>query len=336
MIKVKAQAPTRVDLAGGTLDLWPIHCVLDRCATLNVAVDLPAEVEVQECSRFELVSKDQNLIDCGNFKQASSSSKLPLLASAISAVWKPDLPAIKLTTSARSPAGAGLGGSSCLLVTILGALAQMRQNYEPGYSLSEGNLVDIAQNIEARLIYAPTGCQDYWGAVRGGINAISYPVSGADVHTYKPSQIPELNEHLLMCYSGQSRASAINNWQIFKKIFDRDQKLIEQLNTLGELAADCLEAMVNRDFKVLMALSEQEWNARLRLWPKIETDKTRVLDRTAKDNGALYTRVCGAGGGGVMAVLCPPKKQSQVISALEQMGGEFLGSGVAEHGLRVW
>lgn len=335
-MKVTAKAPTRVDLAGGTLDLWPIHCVLDRCATLNVAVSLPAEVEIEEAQTFELISKDQELSELASFHQIIQTKKLPLVGLALAAVWKESLPAIKITTSAKSPAGAGLGGSSCLLITILAGLAKMRQSYEADFVISESKLVETAQNIEARLIHAPTGCQDYWGAIRGRINLITYPALGAEVLTYPTSQIPDLNDYLLLCYSGQSRASAINNWEIFKRTFDRDQKLISQLKYLGEISADCVEAVLNKDFNSLMKLSEQEWQARLKLWPNIETAQTKSLDRAAKAAGAIFSRVCGAGGGGVMAIFCPPDKHQQVTSAVESLGGKIIGSGIESSGLKVW
>jgi len=336
MMKIVAQAPTRVDLAGGTLDLWPIHCILDKCATLNVAVSLPAEVEIEEASEFKLVSNDQKISTSGSYNEIIRSEELPLLGLALAAVWNEVLPPVKLTTSAKSPAGAGLGGSSCLLVTILGALTKYRQCFEPEFVLPEAKLVMTAQNIEAKLIHAPTGCQDYWGAVRGGINVISYPISGVEVKTYPTSQMPELNEHLLLCYSGQSRASAINNWEIFKRTFDRDQKLIDQLQALGNLSAACVESVNNKDFDGLMKLSQEEWKGRLQLWPNIETEQTRRLDHAAKKAGAVFTRVCGAGGGGVMAVLCAPDKHKQVSQAVEGLGGKIIGSGIESSGLKVW
>lgn len=58
-----ARAPTRIDLAGGTLDIWPIFLLLDQPVTVNVAIDLHAVVEVSPLKdgRIELISEDLDL-----------------------------------------------------------------------------------------------------------------------------------------------------------------------------------------------------------------------------------------------------------------------------------
>src|SRR5689334_10173612 len=128
MFKVTATAPTRVDLAGGTLDLWPIHNLLPQKATVNVAISLNATVTVETSpdQRFHFKSLDQAISDSGSYLEICQSKKLGLLGLLLSAVWREDLPALVVTTTAQSPAGAGLGGSSCLAVTMLKALWQAR------------------------------------------------------------------------------------------------------------------------------------------------------------------------------------------------------------------
>jgi D-glycero-alpha-D-manno-heptose-7-phosphate kinase len=84
-----------------------------------------------------------------------------------------------------------------------------------------------------------------------------------------------------------------------------------------------------------LRFSEKEWQLRIDLWPAIETSETKRLDRAAKESGADFSRVCGAGGGGVMAVFAPPEKRNHVIKALKEAGGLILEAGIAEHGLVV-
>jgi D-glycero-alpha-D-manno-heptose-7-phosphate kinase len=338
MFKINSIAPTRVDLAGGTIDLWPIHNLLDRKATVNVAVSLEASVEVTPSpdKLFYFESTDQKISDSGTFEQIISSPKLRLFSLLLSAFWNKNLPTIKIKTSARSPAGAGLGGSSCLSVAFVGAIAQARKQFEPSYKIpDEFELVRTAQDVESRVIHAPTGVQDYWGGMRGGINIIEFPFGRTTVTTLPGSIWEGQDFNLICCYSGKSRASAINNWEIFKRIFDGDQGLLEKIAAIGHEAADCAEAVSKKMWKEAIAASKREWLLRTALWPKIETEETKRIDIAARDAGAMFTRVCGAGGGGVMGVFCPRELTEKVSKAMTNAGGQVMDVVVGGPGLSV-
>jgi D-glycero-alpha-D-manno-heptose-7-phosphate kinase len=337
MISVTARAPTRVDLAGGTLDLWPIHHLLDHKATVNVGVTLDARVEVAESNdgRFHFNSQDQNAVFSGEFAAATASRELPLIGLLLQALWRPDLPRLTIVTSAKSPAGAGLGGSSCLGITVAAALWRARQSVEDCGPLDEDALVRTVQDVEARLIHAPTGVQDYWGGVRGRVNVLSFPFGRTIVDTLPPASLEGLADELLLCFTGKSRASAINNWEIFKRLFDGDRELLAIFNRIGSVAEQCGLAVRDGDYAKALYLSQQEWRLRVQLWPNIETVETRRLDQAARAAGARFSRVCGAGGGGVMAVFAPAATHDAVKSAMREHGGVILSAGVADYGLEV-
>jgi D-glycero-alpha-D-manno-heptose-7-phosphate kinase len=182
-----AQAPTRIDLAGGTLDLWPIHRLLPHKGTVNIALSLFATTTLEvggSKGTFELVSTDQNASVRGSYEEVLAASVLPLHREMLRNLWSLQLPALRLTTSCQSPQGAGLGGSSSLAITIASALAQAR-NALLGEDLpSKDHLVAQAQDIEASCLATPTGIQDYWGAVNGGITLISYPPGKPQVEVF--------------------------------------------------------------------------------------------------------------------------------------------------------
>lgn len=338
MFTITSVAPTRVDLAGGTLDLWPIHNLLDRKATVNVAVSLEATVEVTPSvdQRFYFESTDQNLTDSGTYSEITKSSKLRLFSLLLSAFWTENLPPIKIKTKAKSPAGAGLGGSSCLSVAFARAIAEARRKFDSSYLIpDEFEIVRTAQDVESRVIHAPTGIQDYWGGVRGGINIIKFPFGRTDVTTLPGSIWEGQNFKLICCYSGKSRASAINNWEIFKRIFDGDKVLLDKISAIGHEAADCAEAVSKKMWKEAIEASHREWLLRTALWPNIETIETRKIDVAAKEAGALFTRVCGAGGGGVMGVFCPVDRVQQVSKAMTNAGGQVMDVVVGGPGLTV-
>ena len=193
----------------------------------------------------------------------------------------------------------------------------------------------MAQDIESLVIHAPTGVQDYWAAVRGGINILRYPFGKTKVETLDTSGLSGANFKLLCVYSGKSRASAINNWEIFKRIFDGDKSLLQRMVEIGHEAHNCAEAMTTGDWDEVLKASKREWLLRCELWPAIETFETKSIDKAARDAGAIFSRVCGAGGGGVMAIFAPPNKASLVEQSVIEAGGLLLNVIVGAPGLHI-
>ena len=91
------------------------------------------------------------------------------------------------------------------------------------------------QDIETSVIKVLTGCQDYWGGFRGGLNLLSYEPGGIKVETFNDEKIHELSKNLLV-FCGKSRDSGINNnWEVFKSAFDGDKKVLSLLNAMGSM-----------------------------------------------------------------------------------------------------
>ena len=336
-VKIITQAPTRVDLVGGTLDLWPIAQILPaKSTTVNIAIGMSAKIEItlSNSVRYTIESIDQKVKLTGDYDEIVVDKKLILFSLIIKTIWKKEYPPLNVTALAQSPAGAGLGGSSCLAVTFITALFQMQKELGILSEVpTENILVRTAQDIEAQIIHAPTGVQDYWGAVRGGLNIITFPAGGEHVETLASSFFEPLTHQAIVCYSGQSRSSAINNWEIFKRVFDRDEKLIATLTEMAKTSFKCAESIRKGDFSEALNYSKEEWLQRVRLWPGIQTDKTLELDLAGKASGSFFSRVCGAGGGGVMIFFAPVDKIACIKNALTKSGGTILECGFGVAGL---
>jgi len=325
MPKVMGKAPSRVDLAGGTLDIRPLSYVLDHKATINLGITLFAEVVVEttdDC--FFVESLDQKQVIAGSYDDLIASTELPLIRDLVGAIWQKDWPALKITTQAGSPAGAGLGGSSCLAITLASSLMRLRRIIRGIAEPDERGLVQFVQDLEARLIHCPTGCQDYWGALRGGLNLISFPLGETFIETLSSTELDWIQQRILFCFSGKSRASGQNNWDIFKHVFDKDAQLISRLNQIGRLAEALACSIRKGEWREALEYSHQEWLVRRELWPAIETVETRAIDTACTQAGANFSRVCGAGGGGVMAIFCEPDQREIVTGAAVAAGGEIL------------
>jgi D-glycero-alpha-D-manno-heptose-7-phosphate kinase len=335
---VTAEAPTRIDLAGGTLDLWPLHFLVPKAATVNFAINLNAKTQItlSPDHRYHITSQDQHATLAGSWDEVTTSPKLPLITYLLHGLWDKHLPPISITTSAMSPAGAGLGGSSCLGITIARALLKARYLHDGKLeNLDEHRLVRTVQDAEARIIRIPTGCQDYWGAVRGGINGIEFEYGRTKVTTKSNKQLPQLASELIVCFSGKSRASSKNNWEIFKKAVEGDKHVIQSFTEIGELAIDCMKEIFAGNLNEALKISEEEWKIRTTLWADIETQETRAIASAAKSAGAMFTRVCGAGGGGVMAIFAPAAAHTKVKEAVTKVGGQVLVAQPTDVGITV-
>src|SRR5438874_1621721 len=210
LVHIHASAPTRIDLAGGTLDIWPLYLFHEHAQTLNAAISLRAHVEIvaRTDGRIRLASVDTSAsLDAGSWRELRDAATLPLL-SKLAYFFRAEN--LTLTTRGESPAGAGLAGSSALNVAVCGALARWS-----GQQLDGEALLTIAQNVEAQVIHVPTGLQDYRPAYYGGIAAVEL-TPGAVTRVALPIDPAELQRRIVLCYTGAPRNSGTNNWDITK------------------------------------------------------------------------------------------------------------------------
>ena len=119
---ITASAPARIDLAGGTLDLWPLHVLHPGSCTVNVAIDRRAGCRVSpRTSDFLARSRDLGL-------ERRADTAAELLGSPRTALLGSLLDALQIAQPleiefwSEVPFGSGLGGSSALTVALLGAL----------------------------------------------------------------------------------------------------------------------------------------------------------------------------------------------------------------------
>src|SRR5262249_10022247 len=164
MNRFKASAPTRIDLAGGTIDIWPLYLFHDGACTLNAAISLRAHVDLEPRSdgAIELRSIDTNRqVRAQSWSELGGDSDLKLLA-LLARHYR--LEKTPMTTRGESPAGAGIAGSSALTIAVCGALSRWtKAPTEPDH------LLQVAMNVECQTIRVPTGVQDYRPALYGGV-----------------------------------------------------------------------------------------------------------------------------------------------------------------------
>jgi D-glycero-alpha-D-manno-heptose-7-phosphate kinase len=327
-VHIETSAPTRIDLAGGTIDIWPLYLFHPGAQTLNAAISLRATARIDTRNDRHVVirSEDtQRTVDVDDWNKLRETGELRLLS--LLTHWflrGPEAPAhgrkdgLTLTTTCESPAGAGIAGSSALNVAVCAALAAWtRHHYEPEA------LLQIAMNVEAQAINVPTGLQDYRPAMYGGIAALELEVDGV---RRVPLDVDarELERRLVLCYTGEPRNSGTNNWEITKKHIDGDRFIFDCFERIRDTAATMREALSRGNWDAVGRAITDEWENRKRLAPGVTTPAIDALIARATAAGATAAKVCGAGGGGCLFCYGPPDKRPAVRDALVAGGAQLL------------
>src|SRR5450432_3265255 len=234
-MRIASKAPTRVDLAGATLDIWPLYLFHPGAVTINAAITRYASCVIdqhpQNDDRIKLVSRDTQLEE--SFESLSALVKgkryrLPLLAEIVK-FFNPE-GGFTLTTDSEAPAGAGIGGSSAMAVAICAALDRFT-----GAGKSKADWIHISRDIEAVVIRVPTGTQDHYPPAFGGASAIVL-APGGERREALGCNLDELERRLVLCYTGKPRQHGINNWEVFKKHIDGDRRVAQNLEKISVVA----------------------------------------------------------------------------------------------------
>jgi D-glycero-alpha-D-manno-heptose-7-phosphate kinase len=331
-VRIESRAPTRIDLAGGTLDIWPIYLYHEGAVTVNVAVTRYAScvLETVPGRRITLISRDtrrRESFDSLDALARARSYDLPLLAHLVR-YFRPR-GGFTLTTDSEAPAGAGIGGSSAMCVAICAALDRLT-----GARKKLEDWIHISRDAEAIVIHVPTGTQDHYPPAFGGASAIHLEAGGERREALRVN-LNELERRLVLCYTGKPRQSGINNWEVMKAHLDGNRRVWRNLEEITRVAIGMKAAIERGRWSEAGRLLREEWSFRRRNIPTISTPVIDRIIAAARRAGALGGKVCGAGGGGCLALLIEPRARVRVEAAVAAAGGQILPVCIDRHGVRV-
>ena len=331
-MRITSKAPCRVDLAGGTLDIWPLYLFHANAVTVNFAIDRYTSCVIQTRNDREIHLYSQDLNESESFGtieelRGTKRYKLPLVAE-ILRFFTPGT-GIDVTTNSESPAGAGIAGSSALIIALTNAFNRLAG---AGYNIEQ--LREISQNIEARIIRVPTGCQDYYPAMYGGISAIELGPPGIRrVEIAIPHEA--LIQRVVLAYTGAPRHSGINNWEVMKAYIDGDANVHKNFDKISAVSHSMRSAIERQDWRDAGRLLREEWSTRRKNAPGITTPLIDHLVEVTRKAGSTGAKVCGAGGGGCVLFLVEPDAKQRVAGIITREGGQVLDVTVAPRGVRV-
>lgn len=310
------------------MDIWPLYLFHDRAQTINAAISLRAHCALSPRADggIGLVSEDTGERVVATTPNDLSLDRLPLVARLVRHFGAHGL---DVTTRSESPVGAGIGGSSAMAVAVTAALAAWTS-----HPIAGEELLTLAMNIEAQVLKVPAGVQDYRPALYGGVSAVEMGVAG--VHRVAIGVDPaELSRRLVVAYTGASRNSGINNWDVMKARIDGAPPVIAAFDAIRDAAGGVRGALQAGDWPAVARHLSDEWTARKRLAPGVTTPQLDALLLGAREAGALAGKVCGAGGGGCLLVLVAPERRACVADALATGGAKVLPVTVEHEGLRL-
>ena len=256
MNKVIVRAPVRADLAGGTLDLWPLYLFHPGARTVNVAVSYYAESEVAEIgsSDIEIQLSDQQYKQrYTSLQEMAADPKATLIHRALEHFR---LTGIKIITRTDAPRGSGLGGSSALSITLVRALSEIA-----GHPVEGEELISLVRDLETRLLGVPAGIQDYYPPVFGGLGSLHLTAGKPARHGLQTS-LSDLSAHMLLHYTGIAHFSGTNNWELYKRHIDGKKKVQKGMANIAATSIEMERALDSGNFEAAGAALKKEWEHR--------------------------------------------------------------------------
>lgn len=326
---LEVTAAGRADLAGGTLDLWPLYCLHADAVTVNVALAAGVKIRVTPASAA-----------AGTIAFIAPGAPPQLLSPAdgrhhlVAAVGFHFLPAggFSVEVVEQLPLGSGLGGSSVLAVALArGCLALS------GRRMTAGEIVVRLRDLEAAVLGAPTGIQDYYPALLGGAMALHLRPGGEEVERLTDCA-GWIGERLLIVYSGCPHSSGMVNWEVYQARIDGVARVSDGLERIARSARECRRALIERDEATVGRAIAAEWEARRVLAPSVTTPALEELLTAGRSAGASAGKACGAGGGGSVLFWVAPDRREAVRSAVlggALPGAAVIGGGVSQRGAVV-
>jgi D-glycero-alpha-D-manno-heptose-7-phosphate kinase len=332
-MKITASAPTRIDLAGGTLDIFPLYVFEGGGVTVNCAIDLLSTIEAEEIpgSRISIRSIDLNEeVEAESVEQLLPRGTLDLMMRAVKFCRPAE--GLKITTKNNVPKGSGLGASSSLLVALMWSLqGEARKNIETD------TFIDWCANVEAQSLGIPTGKQDYYAAFHGGLSAIFFDERGIRHEALKPGGdfMKILSSSLILSYTGISHFSGATNWDMMKSYIDNVGNTRVHMKNIKATAFRMREHLLDGDIRAVGAVLGEEWENRKVLAPGVTNRRIDDMVEAANSEGAYSSKICGAGGGGCLVTIAPPERRQKVIEALRSLDAEIMEFSLAGQGVAI-
>jgi D-glycero-alpha-D-manno-heptose-7-phosphate kinase len=324
---MRVESPCRADLAGGTLDIWPLGMLHPGSLTVNAAIPVMVRMDVDLGAPEGEVWHAMGKADWTHLDASVATTDL---SAAVAFAVRP-AGGVRIRVHSQASLGSGLGGSSSYAVALArGILTAL------GEEMEDERLVLLTRDLEARVLGVPTGLQDHWAAVHGGVLAIHHEPGGERVErlTIEPEWV---GERLTIFDTGITHHSGMVNWQVIRRRLDGDRGTSDALESIADAARRCRAELISGNENGVGRAMADEWDARRRLAPEVCPPELGAIIDAGLGAGATAIKAGGAGGGGSVLVWHPPAARRAIATALATAApnGQVVATEIVKVGCRV-
>lgn len=337
---IRSKAPLRLGLAGGGTDVSP-YCDEYGGAVLNATIDMYAycTIEPMEEEKTIFFAPDmKEMFECKSMCHIDIDEQLPLhkgIYNRIVKTYNNGNPlSFRMTTYSDAPAGSGLGTSSTMVVAIIKAYIEWLN-----LPLGDYDIANLAYEIERKDLQLSGGKQDQYAATFGGFNFIEFYKDNKVV--VNPLRIKnwiknEVENSLVLYYTGTSRESAKIIDEQIKNTKSKDTKSIEGMHELKESAIEMKNSILRGDFEEFAVCLKNGWESKKKISSYITNQSIDNIYNFIMDNGGKAAKVSGAGGGGFMMIICDPRDRYDIVKKLQKTDGNVMLVQFTEKGVQSW
>lgn len=336
---VRARAPLRLGLAGGGTDVSP-YCDVHGGHVMNATIDKFAYATIDQPSS---TGCELHALDGGSTFCSDAGQRLPdapgvrLLAGVYNRICRDYLngehPPLRVRTASDAPPGSGLGSSSTLVVALVSAFVEYFS-----LPLGEYDVARLAFEIERKDLGLDGGKQDQYAAAFGGFNFMEFRGDQVVVNPLRVKDwvVAEMEASLVLYFTGVSRESANIIKEQSRNAGAGAGKSVEAMHRLKLEATQMKESLLKGDFAAFARTMQAGWEAKKQMASAISNPLIDAVEAVARDNGAIATKVSGAGGGGFMMFVCDPIDRLRLVRALEKQEGRLMDFHFNPQGAHAW
>ena len=360
---VWGRSPVRIDIAGGWTDTPP-YCLMEGGNVVNFAIELngqpPLQAYVKPCPEPHIIlrsidlgasEKIETYEQMADFNKVGSPFSIPKAALTLAGFSKaassyPSLrtqledfgSGIELTLLSAIPAGSGLGTSSILAATVLGALSDFC-----GLGWDKNEIGRRTLLLE-QLLTTGGGWQDQFGGVLGGVKLLQTERGFKQTPTVRwlPDGLytqPEYAQCHLLYYTGITRTAKTILAEIVRRMFLNEHDQLGLLRSMKEHTLEMYETIQRQDFRQMGTLVRKNWRQNQLLDSGTNPPEVKAITDLI-DDLCLGYKLPGAGGGGYLYIVAKdPEAAARIKRVLHEnrrhANARFVDMTLSKQGLQV-
>ncbi|VVB58883.1 Galactokinase [Candidatus Anstonella stagnisolia] len=338
-IVVKARAPSRIGIGGGGSDL-PSFFEQHGGAVLNVAINMYSYTKLTKngVKNTRVVSHDweieREIEDLKLEFDLNKKNNVDVVKAAMCAAEVSPKEGYELVIHSMSPKNSGLAGSSALIVSLLAAMF----NVSGKPMMNRDKFAKTAYHVEREVLKRPGGYQDQYAAVFGGFNFIEFGKNSINISPLRLEEdlVSEWHSSMMLFETPFPRLGFAHDVEKGKDdAFRKGGESVEYMKKIKEHAYGMRDALICGDVRELGELLHLSWMEKKKL-PGVSSADIDMLYEVARENGAYGGKLCGAGGGGFLFVVCDMADRKKIANALVRKGAKFANFDYDFEGMVSW